>query len=70
MDLLQAWIQAADWVVDPNNPTGTENYRARRELKEAIAASLLVGGTNRAKFGELKRSLANKYLKGTIITPL
>ena len=64
MGHLASWMQQADWIADPANLTNAESERARMESQEAIAASLLVGGANRAKFGELKRSLANEYLKG------
>ena len=65
MGHLTSWLQEADWVADPANPTDAESERAKNESSEAIAASLLVGGANRGKFGGLKRDLANDYLKGT-----
>ena len=31
MGQLQSWIKKADWVIDPDNQTDTENERAKRE---------------------------------------
>ena len=62
--LVGSWIRNAHWVTDPNNPTDAEKQRAEAESAEAVAALLLIRGSNRAKFGELKRDLANVYLKG------
>ena len=62
--LVGSWIQNSVWVDNANCPTTDEKKRSEKESEEAVAASLIIGGGNCAKYGELKRELANDYLKG------
>jgi hypothetical protein len=51
--------------IDMEKATGDEMKEAKKTVREKFLAALMLNGANRDKFGELKRSMAENYVKGT-----
>ena len=65
MEHLQSWINQADWVNDPDNPTDAENERARAESEEAVAACLLVGGGKQGQVRRVEKRISKRLPQGS-----
>jgi hypothetical protein len=62
-DLLQR-AGAAGAAADPDNPTPDELEVAQRIVSEEVQASLLLSGADKGRYEQLRKDLANDYLKG------
>ncbi len=51
--------------IDMDKATGDKMKEAKKTVREKFLAALMLNGTNRDKYGELKHSMAENYVTGT-----